>query len=111
MSRQDLRLEIQDFIYEYKFQIEKYICANIMQDDHVICDDCGHEIYVGYQDYNVSELADDIMKIIHDDHYSAEQLSYLIAAGDLARVILNKVPASPSTKNHQQFDGAMKGLG
>lgn len=109
-ARQDLRLELQDFLNEYKFKIESHINANVMENEYVECGDCGHEVYVEYSDSSIGDLAEDVMKIIHDDHHNEEVLCMLMETGDLARKILNNAP-TPSTTNHQQFDGAMKGLG
>ena len=105
--RQDLKLEVEDFVYEYKDRIIKYLESNIIS-DYVECGDCGHEIYVGDECCSV-EVAEAVLDIIARDIHSQEQLIHLTIAGDLAWNILNGNNKTVSS-THKQYDDAMKGL-
>lgn len=106
--RQDLRLEVEDFLYEYKDQIVKHLVDYVIEDE-IDCDDCGHTMYLNAGSLS-ADAVEAILKIISDDMYSQEQLLHLTLAGDLAWNLLNGNNSSAPTGSHKQFDDAMKGL-
>lgn len=105
--RQDLKLEIEDFLYDYKDKIVRHLVDYVIEDS-VDCDDCGHEMYMDAGTLS-SEAAEAILDIIARDIHSQEQLIHLTLAGDLAWNLLNgNNTVSPGA--HKQYDAAMKGL-
>lgn len=107
--KQDLKLELEDYLRGFSTKVEKYLNVIMCDDDYVTCDDCGHEIYVAYSSADIEpvEMAENVFSIIHDHIHTQEDLKILADAGDIARQLLNP---TPTNTQHKQFNDAMKGM-